>query len=331
MLTKQKLPASVLVDIFQKYDLGKIKKFEPLLTSGNIAYVIKSDKGKYLLRLSPFGPRWRSKEEIAAELELIDRLRTHNFPVPKTITMKDGKRIIFWKNHFGYLKEFIGGEFKSNPTLKEIKRFGKLVGCFHKLVQNYKTKNKKEHIWGLEETKKHFQQNKNIILKSNFGKKKEFVKRFDKEISLLNFPKDLPSGTIHEDLGRRHIIWRKGKIVGILDFDRSYYGKLILDLGEACRGWCFIDNWKEWSNKNFQAFINGYQNERKLAEIEKKYFVDAIKFGILERSLSFCLRFIEDTRDPEDEKFAWHSISEKGLLGVVEKNRKTIENFLKTA
>lgn len=326
MLTKQKLPAPVIVDIFQKYDLGEIKKVEPLVTSGNIAYVIKSDSGKYLLRLSPFGPRWRSKEEIAAELELIDCLLTHNFPVPKPITMKNGKRIIFWKNHFGYLREFFEGEFKSNPTLKEIKKFGKLMGCFHNLVQNYETKNKKEHIWDLEETKKRFQQNKNIILKSNFKKKKEFVKRFDKEISLLNFPKDLPSGTVHEDLGKRHVLWQEDKITGLIDFDRYYHGRLVLDLGQACRGWCFVNGWTRWDKKNFQALIAGYQSKRKLTRIEKKYLVDSIKFGILERSLAFCLRFIGLTQDVEDQDFANRGLF--NLVAIVEKNRKQIEKFL---
>lgn len=327
MLTKQKLPKLVLTNILQKFDLGKIEKIEPLATSGNITYTIKSSKGRCLLRLSPFGPRWRSKEEITAELELIDYLLANNFPVAKPLVAKNGERIISWQNHFGYLREFVDGEFKPNPTLQEIKKFGKLIGWFHSLVQNYKTEHKREHIWDLEETKKHFQQAKKIILKSNFAKKEKFVKKFEKEISLLNFPKNLPQGTIHEDLGKRHILWQKGKIIGMVDFDRCYYGKLVLDLGEACRGWCFIDNWTRWSNRNFQALINEYQNKRKLTKLEKRYLVDAIKFGILERSLAFCQRFILDTHDVEDQTYANHSLFT--LVKLVENNREKIEKFLK--
>jgi len=66
-----------------------------------------------------------------------------------------------------------------------------------------------------------------------------FVIKFEKEISNLSFPKELPQGMIHEDLGKRHVLWQNNKISGILDFDRCYYGKLILDLGQAVRGWCF--------------------------------------------------------------------------------------------
>jgi len=331
MLTKQKLHRSVLKKILNKFDLGKIKKIEALATSGNISYTIRSSKGRYLLRLCPTGPRWRSKEEIAAEIELINYLLKNKFPVSRPVADRKGNFIISWKNHFGYLRNFINGSPKLNPYPEEIRRFGELIGRFHNLVKNYKTKSKREHMWALKETREYFQEKKGLILKSDFKNKREFVEKIANELSLLNFSGNLPSGTIHEDLGKRHVIWQKNKIVGIIDFDRSYYGKLIYDLGEACRGWCFMNNWKSWSNKNFLAFINGYQRKRKLAKIEKGYLIDAIKFGILERSLSFCLRFIEVTHDPEDEKFACHSISEKGLLGIINANKKKIENIIKIA
>ncbi|MBU3964965.1 phosphotransferase [Patescibacteria group bacterium] len=329
MLIKQKFLFLALKKILCEFDIGQIKKIKPLATSGNITHVISANKKKYLLRLSPLGLRWRSENEILAELELIDHLLKNNFPVPKPAISKMGKRIVFYKKHFGYLREFIDGNPKLNPTAREIKKFGEIVGWFHNLIQNYKTKNKRKHIWDLEETKQTFKQYKGIILKSNFAQKEEFIKRFEKEIFLLNFPKNLSSGTIHEDLGKRHILWRKNKIIGIIDFDRSYYGKLILDLGEACRGWCFINNWKKWSNKNFQALISGYQNKRKLTKLEKKYLVDAIKFSIIERGLAFCLRFIQETKDPKDREYSLYSISKSGHLGMIEKNRKTIEKFLK--
>lgn len=329
MFNRQKLQPVVLKKLLEKFDLGVIKKIKPLATSGNISYVINTNKKNYLLRLSPLGFRWRSKQEIDAELEIINFLFNKNFPVSQPMTTKNGKQIISCKNHFGYLREFIKAKPKLNPTLKEIKQFGELLGLFHNLINNYKTKYKRKHIWDLNETKKNFKQDKKIILKSSFKQKNEFIKKFENEIFKLNFPKNLPVGTIHEDLGKRHVLWQKDKIISIIDFDRSYYGKLILDLGQACRGWCFTKNWQKWSDNKFRALLNGYQNKRKLTDIEKKYLVDSIKFGILERSLSFYLRFILETNSLADAKYALYSISENGLLGIVEKKREKIEKFLK--
>lgn len=328
MLIKQKLPSAILKKLLDKFDLGTIKKTKPLPTSGNISYIVYTSKKKYLLRLSPRGFKWRSRQEIDAELEIINYLLKNKFPAPKPITAKNGERIIYWNNHFGYLREFINARPKLNPTPNEVNQFGELLGRFHNLVLNYRTKHTRKHIWDLKETRKNFKQDKKMILNSNFAQKEKYLKRFAKEISALHFPASLPAGTIHEDLGKRHVLWRKNRIIGIIDFDRSYFGKLILDLGQAGRGWCFVNNWEKWSNNNFHALINGYQRHRKLTTLEKKYLVDAIKFGILERSQSFCRRSIQGAKDLEDAKYARHSISKNGLLEMAEKNRAAIEKFL---
>lgn len=328
MLKKQKIPSTVLKNILNDFDLGKIKKIKPLATSGNIAYIIETNKEKYFLRLSPLGIRRRSKEEILAEIELINYLYKNKFPVSAPLRSKNGKTIVNWGKHYGYIRKLIDGKEKLNPQTKEIEVFGKALGFFHKLIENYRTKHKRNHIWDLGQTRKYFVEDKKIILKSQFKNKKEFVRKLKKEISSIGFHNNLPSGTIHEDLGKRHIIWRKSKIIGFIDFDRSYYGKLILDLGQACRGWCFTNNWQKWSNENFKSLIRGYEKERKLKNTEKEYLIDAIKFGILERGLAFCLRYINITKDPEDEKYAWHSISDHGLIGMINKNKKEMEKIL---
>jgi len=57
MLKKQKIPAAALRKILKNFELGKIKKTEPFATSGNITYLIENSKGKYILRISPYGAR----------------------------------------------------------------------------------------------------------------------------------------------------------------------------------------------------------------------------------------------------------------------------------
>lgn len=329
MLTKQSLPKKIIEDILTRYNLGVIKKIEPLATSGNISYIILTDTGKYFLRISPDGERWRSRNEIKAELELIDYLSKKGVPVINAELQENGEMIIELDNKFGYLRKYNKATEILDPNLEHFKEFGKILGKYHKTIEGYKTKSSREHIWDLEETKRNFKQDKEIILKSSFSQKEKFIKRFEEEISLLDFPENLPHGTIHEDLGKRHILWHEDKIIGIIDFDRCYFGKLVLDLGQVCRGWCFIEDWTKWSNKNFQFLIKHYQSERKLNNLEKKYLVDAIKFAVLERGLSFCLRFIQVTQDPEDGEYAMHSINR--LLKMIEKNRKEIESIIKAA
>lgn len=326
MLTKQTIPRVELEKIIAEFDLGQIEKFEPLETSGNIAYCLTINGKAYFLRLCPRGQRWRSQEEIEAEIELLEYLKSNDFPIIAALKNRDGEAVISWKNHHGYLREFIKAEAKINPNFAEVKKFGKLVGWLHSLTKNYKTKNYREHIFNLSKTKKHFYENKPKILASNFQEKQKFVRQFEKEILSLNFSDNLPCGMIHEDLGKRHILWQEDRIAALVDFDRSYFGRLILDLGQAVRGWCFVDNWISWNNEVFEALIEGYQQKRNLTELEKESLINAIKFGILERSLSFCLNFIEITHHKDDQNFALDGIFRQ--LGLIEDNRKKLEKIL---
>lgn len=312
-------------DIIQEYGLVKVGKIEPILTSGNISYLIEANSEKYFLRLCPEGDRWRSKEEIAAELELIGYLNKHNFPVPCPIAKRNGETIIEYDNKFGYLRKYQSNADILEPDIKQAGEFGRVVGWFHSLVDGYRTKNKREHIWDLKTTQDNFLEVKDFILKSNFPKPDIFVERLEKELFSLSFPDNLPQGMLHEDLGKRHVLWQAGKISCVIDFDRCYYGKLILDLGQALRGWCFTDNWQNWSSQKFGSLIKGYSEKRKLTDLEKEYLFGAVKFGVLERGLSFCLRYIETTQDPLDQEFAHQSVSD--FLKIIEKNRKEFESI----
>ncbi|MBU4353555.1 phosphotransferase [Candidatus Parcubacteria bacterium] len=325
-LSKQKFSSVALGKILARFNLEKIKKISPLATSGNIAYVIKTADKSYFLRLCPFGHRWRSKKEIEAELELLNYLKKNNFPVYCPVKTNDGEEIVSWKKHCGYLREFSNAAEKLNPLIGEIKKFGEVVGRFHSLTENYKTKNKRTNIFDLKETQKHFKQAKAIILKSSFKDRGKFLEKYEKEILSLDFPNILPAGMIHEDLGKRHVLWNKNKISAIVDFDRAYYGKIVLDLGQACRGWCFTNNWKKWSNDNFRALIGGYQKERKLSLPEKKFLLDAINFAVLERALAFCLHAIL-SGNKKDWRHANNGLFKE--LELLNQNRSEIEKILK--
>jgi len=229
---------------------------------------------------------------------------------------REGREIIAWRNHYGYLRKFVRGKEKIHPTTREVETFGKMLGRLHSVTEGYRTKQKRNHVWDVNQTRKYFTEDKNVLLKSSFRDKKAFVQLVEQTLTTLHFPRMLPSGMLHEDLGKRHVLWNGERIAAIIDFDRSYYGALILDLGQAMRGWCFTRNWRAWSDGNAQALLKGYESKRLLAQLERKCLRDAIQFAIVERAISFALRYVQVTRDPDDEKFAWDSI--KTLLPMVD-------------
>lgn len=326
MLNNETIPRQELLKILYDFNLGQISKIKSTATSGNIAYIIQTAKGKYFLRLSPDGDRSRSKQELLAEIELLEFLNKHRFPIYLPLRSRDGKSLISWKNHHGYIRKYSSGQEKTNPTLKDIQVFGETLGKFHKLIKGYKTINKREHTWELTGFKKYFSMKKNTVLSSDFKDKKRYIEVFSQELSHLNFPNQLPSGMIHEDLGKRHVLWNGNKIDALIDFDRTYYGKIVLDLGQAIRGWCFTTNHKNWSNENLQALLKGYQKYYTLTPLEKKYLIKAIKYAVLERSFAFCLRSILLTKDETEADYARHSLFV--MINKLEQNLKTIEKII---
>ncbi|MFA5188742.1 MAG: phosphotransferase [Patescibacteria group bacterium] len=299
-----------IINLLNQYNIGQIKAIEPIQTSGNFSFLVTTDLGQYFLRLCGERNRFRSKEEIEGELDLLDKLKVNNFPVIDYLKTKTGERVVSLENHNGYFRKYLTGDFvQGNPTDKQLTEVGKFLGQYHNIVENYKIEKRKNINLGLEKTRKFFAEHKEEILQSNFKEADKFVEVFNEEIVKLNFPEDLPQGMLHEDLGKRHVIWQGDKIAAIIDFDRSYFGSLILDLGQALRGWCFKDNWQKWSKDNTRILLAGYETERKLSDLEKEYLVPAIKFAILERALSFCLKYIySDNPDQEDEKFSRDSL-----------------------
>jgi Ser/Thr protein kinase RdoA (MazF antagonist) len=150
MLQNPKISKNIIAKILKNYDLGPITKIEPLLTSGNITFIISANKEKFILRICPAGARWRSKQEIAGELEFIDYLLKNKWPAPIPVPQEDNSFIIAIDNKFGYLRHFDNGIACVNPNLKQIEQFGALIGKFHKLIEGYETKDKRKHIWDLE-------------------------------------------------------------------------------------------------------------------------------------------------------------------------------------
>lgn len=328
MLAIKKIPPVELRAIIADFNFSPRAKITPFPTSGNIAYLITDKKRTYFLRLSSVGQRWRSRPEVQAEITLLKHLAKKNFPVLLPIKNSAGQEIWHWQNHYGYLRRFITAKEKRQPTLADIKKFGRTLGRLHRLVKNFRPPQKRAHLFDLATTKKHWREDISDFRRSDFPQKEKFIAIMSRELYPLELPTALPRGTIHEDLGKRHVLWHQNKIVAIIDFDRCYFGTLLADLGQACRGWCFSTSWRRWEQKKFQALLTGYQQERPLIRLEKKYLFIAIKFGVLERTLAFGLHFIHGAHRGADAAFAWQSLSPTGLIGELEKNKTAITKFL---
>jgi Ser/Thr protein kinase RdoA (MazF antagonist) len=288
-----------------------LTKIEPLKTSGNLSFNLETNKSKYIVRLCGDGARFRNQEDIISEAILLGFLNNHNIPVPKPIVFNKRFAISF-DNKNGICYQYIGGKNLEICTPQNCFEVGKMLGSIHNKTENFVFPFKRKK-WDINSTKIKLKELKKVFNKDNFLKKNRFVERTENILKQLEIPENLPTGAIHEDLGQRHVLFHKNKIVGIIDWDRSYSGQFILDIGQAVRGWCF-DNWKVLNNEKLNNFLEGYQSERVFSKQEYDCLLDSIKFAFVERAISFAI-------------FAIHNKEKEHKMYAVE-DLKLIENLV---
>jgi homoserine kinase type II len=281
----------------------KVKKVSKVETSGNRMYNVLTSSGEYVFRLCGNDARYRSREEIEAEVGLVNFLHSRDIPVIELLKI-DEDFVVSFGGRNGICYKFVDGEIAENPSLEQCYSVGKMLGMIHSATKDYEFCYPRKE-WGIEKTREKFCEVESLFLCDEFLCKYDFVERIKVVLDRLRFD-GLPRGPIHEDLGMRHVVFVDKDIGSVLDWDRSYTGFYVLDLGQAIRGWCF-DGWEKLNLKKFESFLNGYEGERKLSRDEKDALLDAVKFAFVERAIAFAV-YAYNVGDDKYKRYAVENI-----------------------
>ena len=269
-------------DILDKYS-KKHLRVRNADTPGNLGIILEGTGSNYFLKLNTKKSLNRkSKKQLQDEINFINFLNKHKIPAIQPIKMADGRAIYSFNGARGYATKWLKYSYKRKVNLRDITAVAKTIAKMHLVGQRFYPESKRKS-WSLKSTKYYLKHNKQILPIKIY---EHILKQFD-EIKLSY---DLPRGFIHEDMGRRHFLWNNEKIVGILDFDRAYTGFFICDLAQTIRGWCIEGQTKPRTDL-IEAFLKEYDKIRKLSEIERKYFYNALRFAALERANSYATRY----------------------------------------
>jgi len=249
----------------------EIKKFKAGVLNDN--YLIKTEKGNYVFRIYNF----KNKEQVGFEAELLEFLKKKNFPSPKLLADNHNELISNFDNKPCIFYEFIEGERLKNITAAIMGQIGKIMAKLHNLSKNFQPLIKKP-TWEPKELRKIAAENKDKMLAIGFPRAKELMDFTEIELAKYSFPENLPKGITHQDIKPENIIVKSNKIAGIVDFDNSYIGAFLHDITTTIIWTCFKNNKLD---KNLMTeLLNGYEKERKLTDVEKKYLYPGIKFRL---------------------------------------------------
>lgn len=281
------LSRKTLAGFAEEYSLGKLVKFSGVpVGSVNTHYLLETPKGKFFLKIDEV----KKLQDAQRELDLLLFLRAQRFACPQPLPDQKGAYLSEYEGKMVSVYPYLVGKSLSEKalSLEQLEKIGQTLASLHTLGQTYGRNI--ENRFRIERVSDLYHEVK-AQLPSHF---RHLTHVLDDELThQAQYAEErLPKGIIHGDLFADNILFRRGKIVAVLDFEAAGYGKFIYDLSTAINAFCFIDG--EYVIERFDTLLHGYQNVRTLTLGEWDAFLNELRFSafrfILTRLKDFFLR-----------------------------------------
>ncbi len=252
-----------LTDYLAQFDCGTLLSFEGI-TEGveNTNYIVTTTAGKYILTL--FEKRAES-EDLPFFITFMGYLRENNLPVSAVAATREEHRVLLLKEKPAILSEFLEGKWLRTPQTNDVAETATLLARMHLLGRGFSLK--RHNTLSLPAWV-------NLVHACGASADKFEAGLFDALAGELVFlktswPKYLPKGAVHADLFPDNVLFKDGKISGIIDFYFSCTDAFAYDLMLTFNAWCF-DASGNLDKKKAEAFLDSYYRIRPLTKAELK-------------------------------------------------------------
>jgi len=271
------------------YNLKEVQSFEGINEGiQNTNYIIKIDTKDFILTIYENINRI---DDLDFFLSLMNYLSSKGIKCPIPIENSKSNYVGEIKSKPAALLTFLDGKSTLNIKKDHTFEVGKVLAEMHLYTKDFPLE--KINDLSVDGWEKLLIKNKYKIDKFE----KNLYKKIEDKIFIIRkkWPKDLPSGVIHADLFPDNVLFRNGKVSGLIDFYFSCTDYFTYDLCICINAWCF--NYKnEFQIDLFQNLLKGYQSIRKLEEEE----INAIPLLCHASSLRFLLTRIDNWKNKND-------------------------------
>ena len=263
-------PNDIVKFISEKYSLKPGTTGKLLKTGINHTYQIESDSGTFIFRIYSYN--WRTKEEIAEELNLLNLLKKNkvsvSYPIAdisgnfiQTINAPEGLR-------FAVLFSFAAGNKILNYSAETHFEIGKLMAQIHSLTKN------------LEQ--KRITYTPEILLNQPLENIREFLSDETDEMQFLIATRPLlekklldadsyllRKGIVHLDIWFDNLNISDKNEITLFDFDFCGNGWLCLDIAYYILQLHSTEKDEIERDKKMKAFYSGYETIEKISDEER--------------------------------------------------------------
>ena len=279
MPTGTRFSSKELAEVLSHYEIGKIRKVTRLVggSSRTPKIVVRTTKGEFLLKRG-----FQGKDDVyrvafghAVQLHLAKR----NFPVAPLIeTSDDSGTILKLRDYIYELFKFVGGR-RYNGSVEETLDTGRQLGEFHRYLENFKFEWEplKATFHDSSTVRGHL---KTVSSDSSSSFKRQlqevgeelmvFYNESSVQVNELGFD-SWQQQVVHGDWHPGNMLFDKGKMVAVVDFDTVKIAPPITDLANAMLQFAIVGyhpNPADWPDYLDQTkvigVLQGYQEVKEL-------------------------------------------------------------------
>ncbi len=196
----------------------------------NRNFMIRTRQGTYVLRQILSHSHYSSSKDLEFEFAYLSYLERAGFPyqVPSAIPTREGRMFSKVRGRYYWLYRFIEGIVAEKLNAFHFAELARMMGTYHQLVERSGLDNGKPatDLFGRAFTLKEMEDYRSAISntpRSGLGDE-TFMEESAKLIPLLRSLDEGPYSKlkrypIHRDIIPENLIWKKNKLVGLLDFE----------------------------------------------------------------------------------------------------------------
>lgn len=281
---RERFSADELAVVLSHYDLGVIQSARefPRGSRRSPKLLLRTESGRYLLKRRAQGRDRPARVTFAHTL--LWRLRQTGFPVPELLRTRDSDESMLRIGGRVYeLFEFVPAE-KYDGSLEQTGHAGKTLARFHRAVREFQT------AWqpppggyhdspavraGLNSIPSAISSHDSVVGQEAelLSLTQDLYERYDEaaeEVSNLGFA-HWPGWIVHGDWHPGNVLFRKGKVAVVLDFDAARRNPAVTDVANGMlqfsilRGGEDPDRWPEFFDQaRMRRFLIGYSSRAKM-------------------------------------------------------------------
>jgi Ser/Thr protein kinase RdoA (MazF antagonist) len=299
-----------LKHVFSAWDIDRIVSCRYIRRGEvNRNYIMNSPKAKYILRQVSHSHH-KTSDDLEFELAYLDYLKHSRFPyeIPSVIPTKNGERFVEVQGQYWWLYKFIEGVVTQRLGETRLAQLAQMTAIYHLLIEQSNLNNGKptSDLYNRTAVLKEIEDFRKEILGGKQPSRYE-VTFLDESERLIPILRELDESRfsnvgrypIHRDLIPENLIWKRGKLAGVIDFENvsGSNDPIVKDIAVTMQYCCRDNEVRFRLNIDLaKRFLRSYQKHRPLPEEEVRLIPDLITAGFIE---DFAYAFWMLKNDPK--------------------------------